>query len=167
MNTTKLIICTLVSFVFIFLTEYLWYGMLGNGGGSEDMWPIWHWMIIGYLLFSLVFCYMYPKGVEGGAASQEGLKYGILIALLVQVSAGLGWLALPELLVESAQPTIGGFVKNSAFHIVQMGILGVVVAYLSGVHSGPDGVRGGTGSSGHTGGRDAPPPPPTGAEGGN
>lgn len=165
MNTTKLIICTLVSFVFIFLTEYLWYGMMGNGGGPEGMMPIWHWMILGYLLFSLVFCYMYPKGVEGGTAMQEGLKYGILIALLVQVSAGLGWLALPELLAESAAPTIGGFVKNSAFHIVQMGILGIIIGNLSGVHGGGEGSRGGTGGTA-TGDKEAPPPPPSGLSGG-
>jgi hypothetical protein len=42
------------------------------------------------LLGSLVFCYTYAKGYEGGPGLQEGLRFGVLVGLLI-VAFGVGW----------------------------------------------------------------------------
>ena len=39
---------------------------------------------------SLVFAYAYAKGYEGGPGLQEGLRFGVLIGLLM-VAFGIGW----------------------------------------------------------------------------
>ena len=39
---------------------------------------------------SLVFAYAYAKGYEGGPGIQEGLRFGVLIGLLM-VAFGVGW----------------------------------------------------------------------------
>ena len=42
------------------------------------------------LLGSLVFSYAYAKGYEGGPGLQEGLRFGVLVGLLL-VAFGVGW----------------------------------------------------------------------------
>lgn len=45
----------------------------------------------GLALFgSLVFSYVYAKGYEGGPGLQEGLRFGVLVGLLI-VAFGVGW----------------------------------------------------------------------------
>lgn len=131
MNTTKLAICTLVGTIYIFLMEYLWYGMLGNGGGTEDAMPAFHWMIIGYLLIALAFCMIYGKGVEAGSATQQGMKFGLLVGLMV-VGGNFMWLSLAE-----SFPCMGmdmtKAIKDSVFGLVEYGLLGIIVAHLSGL----------------------------------
>ena len=39
---------------------------------------------------SLVFAYAYAKGYEGGPGIQEGLRFGVLVGLLL-VAFGVGW----------------------------------------------------------------------------
>ncbi|MDQ3169364.1 MAG: hypothetical protein M3Q55_04370 [Acidobacteriota bacterium] len=42
------------------------------------------------LVGSLVFSYAYAKGYEGGPGMQEGLRFGVLVGLLL-VAFGVGW----------------------------------------------------------------------------
>jgi len=131
MNTTKLVICALVGTVYLFLVEYLWFGMLGNAGGEGDAMPAFHWMILGYLLVALAFCMIYGKGVEAGSATQQGMRFGLLIGLMY-VGGYFMWLALTE-----SFPCMGvdmmRTIKNSVFALVEYGILGIIVAHLSGL----------------------------------
>lgn len=154
MGTVKFIICTVVSFVFLFVLDFVWYSVIWNAG-PEGMEPKMEWMVVGYLIFSLAFCYMYPKGVESSNPTTEGLRFGVLVALLAMVSQAFMWLAMPDMLVEPE--SLGTTIMNSAFHIVQIGTLGVVVAFLSGASDKSDD-RAGPG--GRTDEKDAPPPPP-------
>ncbi len=134
MNTTKLVICTLVGAVYLLLIEYLWYAQLGNGGGESEVMPEFQWMILGYVLMALGFCMIYAKGVEAGPATQQGLKFGILVAVMF-IGMNFMWLSLTD-----AFPCMGielmGTIKNSAFTLVEMGVLGIIVAHLSGLSRG-------------------------------
>jgi len=154
MSTVKLIICTVVSFVFLFVLDYVWYVVIWQSS-PEDATMKMQWMVVAYLLFSVVFCYMYPKGVEGGDKTREGLRFGVLVALLAMVSQTFMWLAMPDMLVEP--DSLGTALINSAFHVVELGVLGVVVAFLSGVPL-DDGTREGPG--GRKGSTEPQPPPP-------
>ncbi len=42
------------------------------------------------LVGSLVFSYAYAKGYEGGPGMQEGLRFGVVVGLLL-VAFGVGW----------------------------------------------------------------------------
>ena len=161
MNTTKLIICTLVGTVYLFLIEYLWYAQLGNGGGEGDAMPALHWMVLGYLLMALGFCLIYAKGVESGSATQQGLRFGLLVAVML-VGTNFMWLSLTD-----SFPCMGvdlmSTIKNSVFVFVEMGILGIIVAHLSGLSGAPSTSRGDTGGTKDK--SDPEPPPPTGPGG--
>ncbi len=134
MNTTKLAICTVVGTIFLFLVDYLWFSILGNSSGPEGVMPAMHWMIIGYVLMSLVFCMMYAKGVEPGTATQQGLKFGLMAGLLVHVSTGFMWLAMTEAdMFPCFEMDLTALIKDSAFYLVEFALLGVIVAHLSGL----------------------------------
>jgi len=56
-------------------------------------------LVLGYgasLVGFFVFAYAYAKGYEGGAGLVEGLRYGVLIGLLLAVFAGVwGYVMMP------------------------------------------------------------------------
>jgi hypothetical protein len=156
MSTTKLIICTLVGTLYLFIVEYVWYGMLNNAGGEGDAMPNFYWMLLGYALLSLAFCLIYAKGVEPGSATQQGLKFGLLAGVLVFLSSNLMWLSLNETF-PCMEVTMMSTIKNSVFALVEMGLLGIIVANLSGL-SASAGDRGETGRDERS--EPAPPPPP-------
>ena len=159
MSTTKLIICTLVGTLYLFLVEYVWYGMLGNGGGEGDAMPAFHWMLLGYALLALAFCLIYSKGVEPGSATQQGLRFGLLAGVMIFLSSNFMWLSLTESF-PCMGVTLMGTIKNSVFALVEMGLLGIIVANLSGLSAN----RGDRGETGRDERSDPapPPPPPTG-----
>jgi len=140
MNTTKLAICTVVGTIYLFLVEYLWYGVLGNGGGEADAMPAMHWMVLGYLITALAFCMIYAKGVEAGSATQQGMRFGLLVGLMF-VGVGFMWLSLTE-----SFPCMGvdmtSTIKNSVFGLVEYGVLGIIVAHLSGLSKQSDTAEG-------------------------
>ena len=161
MNTTKLIICTLVGTVYLLLIEYLWYAELGNGGGEGDFMPAWHWMILGYLLMAIGFCMIYAKGVEAGSATQQGLRFGLLVGVIF-VGTNFMWLSVQEGF-SCMGVDMMSTIKNSVFVLVEMGILGIIVAHLSGLSGAPVTSRGDTGG---TKDKSSPEPPPPSGTGG-
>ncbi len=162
MNTTKLALCTLVGTVYLFLLDYLWFGILMNPGGAEGVDPAFQWMIIGYILLALAFCLVYAKGVEPGSPTQQGLKFGVLAGVFVYVSQNFMWLGLGDMF-PCMEVDIATTIQNSVFHIVELGLLGIIVAHLSGLSGDSAGSRGGTGGTDE---RENPkPPPPTTAGG--
>ena len=85
---------------------YLAVGLLIHGVMLSDVWESLHRdgavrteamtrtvLPVGFGLAlpgSLVFAYAYAKGYEGGPGLQEGLRFGVLIGLLM-VAFGIGW----------------------------------------------------------------------------
>ncbi|MDH3245141.1 MAG: DUF1761 domain-containing protein [Saprospiraceae bacterium] len=137
MNAQKFIICVVVCFVLIFGTDYLWYEMLMADAFTDPPnmrenlnFPL---IMLGVLIFCIVFCYLYPKGVEGNNKTQQGLRYGILIAFLTTVP-----MALINYAVYSHAP-LSEYITDSVFHIVQLGVVGIV---LANIHAGAMGNRG-------------------------
>lgn len=164
MNTTKLAICTLVGTIFLFVTDYLWFVVMGAGGDSGgDAMPAMHWMILGYILLALTFCIIYGKGVESGSATQQGLKFGILAGIMVYVSTSFMWLSFADMVPcvgEEMGTDLMSTIKNSLYYIVQMGVMGIIVAHLSGLSGGDSTSRGDTGGKDDKTGPEPPPTPP-------
>jgi hypothetical protein len=71
---------------------------------------------------------IYPVGYKGGSPAKEGLRFGVLIGLVVWLTANL---------------TIHGVLKNtlasalvdSVWHIVEQGIGGIAIALVYGKSS--------------------------------
>lgn len=162
MSTTKLVICTLVATVYVFLIDYVWYGMLMTpDSGDPGVMPNFLWVIIGYLIFGLMFCIIYAKGVEPGSATQQGLRYGIMIGFITAVALGFVLHGVSAMGGMEEWSDLSTVLRDSAFEVVKLGILGVIIAHLSGVHRGVDRGFDTVENRGDTiGGRQEPQPPP-------
>jgi len=77
------------------------------------------------LVLGLLMSYTYPKGYKGGAASKEGMRFGILFALLVNAPSGLFMVAM-------AQGTWPALIVCWIWEIIVGAVLGVVTAKIYG-----------------------------------
>ena len=146
MNLGKLAIGAVVSTIFIFLLDFVWYGILmKDNAPSPDMRPepLFLWLIIGTFIFSVAFVYIYIKGAEGGTPVQQGMRFGVWAALFMWVPMNLFWYAL------MSTGELNDYLVDSVYRIVQMVVLGILVAYVTGVPGsrgkgtgGGDGTRG-------------------------
>lgn len=128
MNTKKMLICTAVGTVFLFIIDYLWYGMIMTGyseGLADTMRevPLFLWLIIAYVIFSYVFCHLFP--IDDGGGIMGGVRYGVMIGLLAFVS-----LALIRHAVETSG-SLSLWLVDSVYSVVKVGLLGAIVAALN------------------------------------
>ena len=134
MNSTKLAICTLVATVYIFILDYVFYGILMSDFFMEccmrDGMPDMLWLVIGTLVMAFMFCMMYPKGVEGSNKTQQGLRYGIMIAILIFVSVNFIMYGVND---PAQCGELTTYLVDMIWRIVQFAVLGVIVAHVSGV----------------------------------
>lgn len=80
-------------------------------------------ILVAYLVLSLIMAYLYPQVYRGGRAVTEGLKFGILIGVL--------WVFPHEFAMAGAHGESLVYVfKNAAWHIVEQGIGGVIIALV-------------------------------------
>jgi len=131
MNLGKLAIGAVVSTIFIFLLDYVWYMVLMKEDGREP--PDFMWLIIGLLIFSVAFVHIYIKGAEAGTPVQQGMRFGIWAALIMWVPMNLIWYAVIK------DHPISVYLVDCVYRLVQMVLLGIIVAYVTGV---PGGSRG-------------------------
>ena len=125
----KLLLSTLSTFLILFVLDYIWYGyLMSNFYPSDGMRasPIWLYLSVGYLIFSLLFSYMYPKGVEGSNKTVQGLRFGILVGLII---------GLPFAFIEHSLlliPVLDIGLVDTFYMAVKYGIAGLVVANIYG-----------------------------------
>jgi hypothetical protein len=62
-------------------------GVMRSAAMADVYAPVWYALA---LPGSLVFTYTYAKGYEGGPGMQEGLRFGVLVGVIV-VALGLSW----------------------------------------------------------------------------
>ncbi len=74
---------------------------------------------LGRAVFSIMFVYIYSRGMEGKAGIGEGIRFGFWIALLIQVPALFGGLVVLN------QPA-GAIVGSAVAGIVQYILCGIV-----------------------------------------
>ena len=141
MNTTKLVICTLVGTVFMFLLDYLFYGMLvGPAPDPDAAMPNFLIMGLGYAIMALFFCLIYARWCGDGSATSEGMRFGVMAAFLIVVGTSIlfhGLSASGTMFQEWSN--LGNVLRDSVFEVVKFAVLGIIVAHLSGLHSGDRG----------------------------
>lgn len=85
---------------------------------------LFHWMLIAHVIMAGAFVWIYERGNENKDWMQQGIRFGIAIALLSVVPVYLIYYAV--------QPTAGIVVtKQIAFDGILVVILGIVVAFLN------------------------------------
>jgi hypothetical protein len=150
MNAQKLLAGTLAGFVFLFLLDFLLYGVLLTDVLTMDAtcWrpmPDWPYIIAGLLIVMFCFTYIYMKGVDpAGTKSQQGIRFGVLFGILMGFGVNL---IMYSLLVNAA---LNDTLIDGVVTIVRFSLAGIVVAYATGLPKGT-GDRG-KGSDGGSGG---------------
>jgi drug/metabolite transporter (DMT)-like permease len=83
-----------------------------------------HWMLIAHISLAGAFVWIYGRGIDDKPWMQQGIRYGIAVALLAVIPVYMIYYAV--------QPTPGMLViKQSVFDTVLIVILGIVVAFLN------------------------------------
>ena len=98
------------------------------------------YLVLGILIYNVAFAYMFGKFSGGGTPVSEGASYGFWVTLLAWLPMGFVWYSL-----NSTSP-LNEYLMDSGYRLVQMIVIGIAVAYLSGMggHRGK-GVDGGDG----------------------
>jgi len=105
MNWKQFFIAAIVGFVALFALDYFIHEVLLGGAyeplmgtvfrTQEDMFSKMWAMILGQIVFMLMFVWIYTFGVRGKGV-MEGLRYGLYIGLMFSVIAGAGtWATTP------------------------------------------------------------------------
>jgi len=82
-----------------------------------------HWMLIAHIILAAAFVALYRKGVEDKPWMGQGVRFGLLIALIAYVPIYLIYyvvLPMPEMLV----------FRQAAYETINTMILGLAVAWM-------------------------------------
>jgi len=134
MNGKKWFLAGLAGFAVMFALSGLWYMVLmskfyraQDQGIMREQFNF-LFIVLGYIVLAFLMSLIYPVGYKGGSPAKEGLRFGVLIGLVVWLTANL---------------TIHGVLKNtlasalvdSVWHIVEQGIGGIAIALVYGKSS--------------------------------
>lgn len=134
MNGKKWFFAGLAGFVVMFLLSGLWYMVIMAGfyqtqGAAVNREQFnFLFIVLGYLVMAFLMSYIYPIGYKGGPPAKEGLRFGVLIGLLV-------WLSSNLILYGVYNVTLPVTLVDSIWHVVEEGIGGIVIAFVYGTAS--------------------------------
>ncbi len=130
MNTKRFIPSIIAVFTFVFIYEWILHGYLLAGlyESTPSLWraktemPAYmNWLMLGQLVFTIMFCYIFLKGYENKGL-MEGVRYGILIGLLF-----IG----PDMIFYAVQPLPANLVVYWCIGgLIEMIIAGVILASI-------------------------------------
>lgn len=132
--TGKFWISAVVMFVMTSALSWLVHGNLLYGdylplAGSAmrrpaEAQPLMHWMFIAHALFSLAFVWIYLQGRDDKPWLQQGVRYGIAIAVLAVAPVYLIYHVVTPVPLVAA-------LKQVAFDSVRVVLMGIVLAWLN------------------------------------
>lgn len=91
MNTKRLALSAVVSFIFIFGFEWVWHGMLlmDDYEATSQLWrpmesheQYFHFMVLSQLAQAFLLAFIFTRAYEGKGIG-EGLRFGLYIGLLL------------------------------------------------------------------------------------
>ena len=132
MNTKKLIICTVAIFVMYVVMDLVWYDFFfpeqyKPKASSLREEPYIAWALLGLLIASFLFSYLFVKLAKGSKKIQEGVKHGFILGAFMYLPLFFIFYATRDI-----QP-MAGWLINATFHISQFMLFGIVVAHISGL----------------------------------
>lgn len=123
----KFLLAALATFVLVMIADSLFYALFLEKffpSPNAKVMPDMPFLILGQVIFALVFAYMYPKGVERGTMPEQGAKYGVTIALMYGLAMDL------MLFASTTGWTLQQVLIDSAYRIFILAIAGVLVAFI-------------------------------------
>lgn len=88
---------------------------------EEQLIPI---ALLGLFIASFMFSYLYGEIAKGQNKFREGIKYGLALGIFMYLPLFLIFYATRD-----TRP-LEAWLTNAAFHIIQFGIFGIVVAHI-------------------------------------
>jgi hypothetical protein len=94
MNSKKFITATLVAFLVVFVFDYIWFGVIFKNWWETTMSGIIKTLpekpnipvhALGDLCVAALLAWIYPHGYKGGPAISEGIKFGLLMGLVLEL----------------------------------------------------------------------------------
>ncbi len=133
--TKKFWIAALAAFVVLFVYGFAVYGILlassvegaleGIGRAEAPIWPY----FFRYAIMALVMAFIYPKGYEGGTPWLEGLRFGLLVGVLLAAAMALDFYALLPI---SGSAMLVMFIPE----LIGLSITGIVIGAIYGKIAG-------------------------------
>jgi len=131
MKLGKLAIGAVVAAVIMYFADWLWYTKcmvdyytpMPNARPE----PLMMWLILGVLVYSVAFVYIYTKGAGGGTPIGEGTRFGLWATFLAWIPMGFAWYALTNL------APMEEYLVDMAYRLVLSVGMGIVVAYVTGI----------------------------------
>ena len=133
MKIQKLAIAVLVGTAFLFLIDWVWYGMLMKDSmtmPNARPEPDFMWLVISYIVFSIGFVSIYGSWNGGNSKVNSGLNFGLWVGIIVGLAMNLMWYSL------TTTVTLNQALMDSAYSIVKFILLGIVIAYVAGAGGG-------------------------------
>ena len=130
----RFLISWLAIFVVWMLGSFVVHGMLlgsdyanataGLMRTDVEQQSLFHWMLIAHVIMAGAFVWIYNRGAEDKPWMQQGMRYGLAVALLA---------AAPTYMIYYTVQPIAGMlvVKQIVFDSALLLILGMVVAFLN------------------------------------
>ncbi len=131
MNAKKMLQAWLAGFVVMYVISFIWYLFIIDSYNSVQFKdvalesPNMTLITLGYLVLTFLMSYIYPIGFKGGAPLQEGLRFGVLLGLVV---------SMPTALIYSGDfnmPLVGSLI-NAIYRTVEITIGATVMALIYG-----------------------------------
>ena len=131
MNARKMLQAWLAAFVVMYVLSFIWYMFIIAGYNEvqfaevarEDMSMT--LITLGYLVLTFLMSYMYPIGYRGGPPIKEGMRFGLLIGLVVSI---------PTALIFSGAYNMPPFASmmDAFYHTVEITLGAMVMALIYG-----------------------------------
>lgn len=128
------IFSTLAGAVTFFLLGWIWYGLImmdffqahtleqAKDIGKTE--PEFLWMIIGFVIISLIMSLVYAKWSQGVHNATKGFVFGAMIGAVVGFGVGLIFYSTGNFM------DLTGFIVDGIFQIVHYGIVGALIAII-------------------------------------
>lgn len=132
MDFKKLVLAGIGAFLALFITGAVWHLALFKGVFDElgifaRKEPLVYMGFLGLLSRAFLMAYLYPLGYQGGNPAKEGVRFGLLIGLLV----GSVWV-LETPAVQPVSSLLTWLFLEGSFVLIQSAVAGFLIGVIYG-----------------------------------
>jgi len=137
MDTKKMIMAWLGGFLVMFVLGGIWHNFVmmdfnmaayADVNLPEEEFSLLY-IVIGYLIFSFMMAYLYPMGMGGGTALNEGMKFGAMMGIIRAIPTAF-------IFAGAYKMPLDANLYDAVYHVVEMAIGGIVIAKIYGLGGG-------------------------------
>ncbi|QQS29112.1 MAG: DUF2177 family protein [Sphingobacteriales bacterium] len=125
---TKFLLAVVSVLVFVFIVDSVFYGFLMKDFFAnvpcQNPEPDMIYLIIGLIIYSFAFTYLFSKSGFGGSKIESGAMFGAVVGLMSGIGLNLIWLATTEGF------TITMALVDGVYRVVVLAAAGIVASYV-------------------------------------